>query len=255
MRIKARITREDINKGEWNAHYGPEALAIRRSLREAGIGNFFSVRVADKGRVTFWFPGALKDDKVPVLQASQRVKGLGEWTRKALPYFNGGFVNFINHVNPKFNGRSRDEIPEHEFEVRVPEDLRSAPDFSWLIREIGEPGIVNSTEIPGISEYGAFNRLEEKWKDRVHVEWLQRGELARRDLDTKNTFYVDRRGKKRSETSEILIPTMEFEERELDAAIRKALRHEKKPGFVAGVWFRCFYEGKIEAGIAWGHNG
>ena len=43
-RIQVDITREDIDKGEWHNYYCPEALALRRTLKELGV-DFCEVRV------------------------------------------------------------------------------------------------------------------------------------------------------------------------------------------------------------------
>jgi len=135
-KIQVNINREDIDEGKWHNYYCPEALALRRTLRELGA-DFCEVRIfKDKKRYfseIFYATPADEDGNVYNMKSDvhhlrkyKENEHIRQWSDRfdeCIENASGGFYGFIKYVNNKFTGLDKSEIKPTSFFTAVPEFL------------------------------------------------------------------------------------------------------------------------------------
>jgi hypothetical protein len=276
-KIQVQIIREDIEQGQWHAHYCPEALAIKRALTENGIhwlAVHFMLRERSKnsplirgGPRLYLYYGILDKDKDCLRTHKTRaikIPQLIDWSVGVEKAMKECWQSGICFQNTHFLGSDRSLTPEFAFELNIPDSILKADDVGDIC--ILESEVVTRSVINGISDLRLRSEILGLWANNsnVFVEMLQQGSMARYNFYKREGRYrevkmvADSVGcfvKAEERDEEVLVSTYEYSKEELKVVIDSAmLEHCDKPNFEVILAIREVVFQKIEAGILYSYN-
>lgn len=263
-KLKVEITKEDIEKSQWHNHYCAEALAFKRALKENNI-HFLSAKVAAPKRgsvlAVIFYPEYNKEtDELYIKSFIQKLPELTNWSRKLSNTFKEGWGGTIwnRHLcfNPNYDGTSKKDILPTSFEITLPDGVVSAEDFDWVRNEYSEEYFaINNKLDHRISDLKIILELNKLNSEKVLIDWLMCGELARRDFSNYKNKKILIDGKWETETKdEVLVPTFSFTpkifHKQINFVLEK-IKNKKDAILLASIRYVSF--GEIEAGFvaAW----
>jgi len=274
LTLEVKITKEDIEKGKWHCHYCPEALALKRTLKENNI-SFFGAKIKPDNRykhivAEIFYPiithppstcyeNAYYNDIISTTYYIQKVNKLAKWSKemdKCYKSGDSGSTGYIFTTNNNYDKNAKkSDIHPTTFEISVSEELKNAPNFDILKKLYSEEDLCyHNNGIYLENEKIKINLLEKSKDNRIYLDWLSCGELARRDfsdfsvvkvLNYKNNVFENTFPKK-----EILVPTFPWTEDGLYKTIDNALNeYENREDLQIFIAIRQIAFNEIEAGI------